>query len=98
MPEDLVRPCTLAEVEGHQPFQERVIVCSDRGSAEQEADRQQQLEAEDAVWIYLRQENEWVAKRTPRVLPDEPEQPKSLRQRAGALFSELLNPGNWIGP
>lgn len=80
------------------PFDGRVIVCDDRSSAEQEAERQPQLEAEDAVWIYLRQDGQWVAKRTPRVSPDEPKRRRSLKERAGGLVSELVNPGNWIGP
>jgi hypothetical protein len=47
-------------------FEERVIPCANRDAASSEAARQQRLETDDAVWIYVQLDGGWVAKRTPR--------------------------------
>jgi hypothetical protein len=47
-------------------FQEQVIACATREEAEREAARQQALDTDDAIWIYVCIDGQWTAKRTPR--------------------------------
>jgi hypothetical protein len=66
-------------------FEDRVIPCAGRDAAEAEAKRQQALEAGDAVWIYVRIDDVWSAKRTPAELAI----PKD--SIAAKLFQAVLN-------
>ena len=70
-------------------FDSREIPCADEQAAHAEADRQQALEdPEDVEWIYLRNKNQqWVARRTPRHLPEEPQSTK--KSVLGAVMDNL---------
>jgi hypothetical protein len=61
-------PAHIPATEGASPaqFAERVIPCASREDAAREADEQQALDTDDAVWIYTCAGGQWVAKRTPR--------------------------------
>ncbi len=90
-------PIELASGEGVSDFDWREIVCADEHGARVEAVRQQQLEdPEEVEWIYLRNQNQqWVARRTPRHMP---EPPKSRRSKLLDVVRENLHPENLFGP
>ena len=60
-----------------KPFTERIIVCADQSSAQEEAELQQRMEIDGAIWMCLRQDDRWVAKRTPGITPDDTDKLKS---------------------
>ena len=79
----------MTDVAPGKPFTERVIVCADQSCAQEEAELQQRMEIDGALWICLRQDDEWVAKRTPGITPDDTDELKpggSPEQRVAGVL------------
>jgi hypothetical protein len=82
----------MADVAPGKPFTERVIVCADQSCAQEEAELQQRMEIDGALWICLRQDDEWVAKRTPGITPDDTDEFEpggSPEQRVARVLSAV---------
>jgi hypothetical protein len=72
-------------------FDSRVIACTSREEAQQEARRQQSQDGDAATWIYLEMNGQWIAKRTPTTLPTER---RSWWERgADVVWSAFFGPG-----
>ena len=77
---------------GPPGFDWQVVPCNTREAAEAEAKKQQAMEREEALWIYLRIKGQWSAKRTP---PDILRPTSGEPSRAGVLPHDPLYDLMW---
>jgi len=93
------RSSTGPNEDGAPEFDWAVVPCASREEAEREAERQQQIERGNAVWIYVRVNGEWVAKRTPADPTGQRDPHPSRGWRRGKIVDSVVDavfdPDTW---